>query len=69
LELANNKCGLVLEPANALDGQPFGARLPSSVLGSGVTLRAVLVHDGTITNVQVPEIINSLAGSAAVAPD
>jgi S-DNA-T family DNA segregation ATPase FtsK/SpoIIIE len=69
LELANNKCGLVLEPANALDGQPFGARLPSSVLGSGVTLRAALVHDGMITNVQVPEIINSLAGSAAVAPD
>jgi S-DNA-T family DNA segregation ATPase FtsK/SpoIIIE len=69
LELANNKCGLVLEPANPLDGQPFGVRFPSSMLGSGVTLRAALVHGGMITSVQVPEVINSLAGSAAVAPD
>jgi DNA segregation ATPase FtsK/SpoIIIE, S-DNA-T family len=60
-ELAKLKCGLVLEPANVLDGQPFGVRLPSSILAAGIPLRAALVHGSRITAVQVPSITNRVA--------
>jgi hypothetical protein len=60
-ELAKIKCGLLLEPANPLDGGPFGARLPLSILTVGIPLRGVLVHGGRITAVQVPAIANLVA--------
>ena len=58
-ELAKLKCGLLLEPANPLDGGPFGVRLPMSILTSGIPLRGALVQGSLITAVQVPSIANS----------
>lgn len=63
-ELAKVKCGLLLEPANPLDGGPFGARLPLSILTIGIPLRGALVHGGRITAVQVPAIANLAAQPA-----
>ena len=63
-ELAKIKSGLLLEPANPLDGGPFGARLPLSILTIGVPLRGALVHGGRITAVQVPGITNLTAEPA-----
>lgn len=63
-ELAKIKCGLLLEPANPLDGGPFGARLPLSILTVGIPLRGALVHGGRITGVQVPAIANLAAQPA-----
>jgi hypothetical protein len=63
-ELAKLKCGLVLEPANPLDGGPFGVRLPLSILTAGIPLRGALVQGSCITAVQVPSITNVLAGPA-----
>jgi S-DNA-T family DNA segregation ATPase FtsK/SpoIIIE len=63
-ELAKIKCGLLLEPANPLDGGPFGARLPLSILTVGIPLRGALVHGGRITAVQVPAIANLVAQPA-----
>jgi S-DNA-T family DNA segregation ATPase FtsK/SpoIIIE len=60
-ELAKIKCGLLLEPANPLDGGPFGARLPLSILTVGIPLRGALVHGSRITAVQVPGITNLTA--------
>ena len=58
-ELAKGKCGLVLEPGSAADGSPFGARLPASVLASGVALRGVLIRGAVTTPVQVPTVPSS----------
>ena len=63
-ELAKVKCGLVLEPASAVDAQPLGVRLPMSVLASGQELRAALVRGGIVTPVQVPTLTASPAGQA-----
>ena len=63
-ELAKLKCGLLLEPANPLDGGPFGVRLPLSILTAGIPLRAALVQGSRITAVQVPGIANALAEPA-----
>ena len=60
-ELAKGKCGLVLEPGSAADGGPFGARLPASVLASGLPLRGALVRGAAITPVQVPTVARSAA--------
>ena len=58
-ELAKGKCGLVLEPGSATDGGPFGARLPASVLASGMPLRGALIRGAVITPVQVPTVASS----------
>jgi DNA segregation ATPase FtsK/SpoIIIE, S-DNA-T family len=63
-ELAKLKCGLLLEPANALDGGPFGVRLPLSILTSGIPLRGALVRGGRVTAVQVPGVTDSSAEPA-----
>jgi DNA segregation ATPase FtsK/SpoIIIE, S-DNA-T family len=57
-ELVKLKCGLLLEPANPLDGGPFGVRLPLSILTTGIPLRGVLVQGSRVTAVQVPDIAN-----------
>jgi S-DNA-T family DNA segregation ATPase FtsK/SpoIIIE len=63
-ELAKLKCGLLLEPANPLDGGPFGVRLPLSILTVGIPLRGVLVQGSRITAVQVPSVANIRAEPA-----
>ena len=63
-ELAKIKCGLVLEPGSTLDGQPLGVRLPSSLLATGVPLRAALVQGIRVTAVQVPSISDRQAEPA-----
>jgi S-DNA-T family DNA segregation ATPase FtsK/SpoIIIE len=63
-ELAKRKCGLVLEPGSVADGGPFQARLPASVLASGMRLRGALIRGAVITPVQVP----TLASSPRLAP-
>ena len=60
-ELAKAKCGLVLEPASSADGAPLGARLPLSVLASGMPLRGALVRNGVVRPVQVPSFANSVS--------
>jgi S-DNA-T family DNA segregation ATPase FtsK/SpoIIIE len=63
-ELAKLKCGLLMEPANPLDGGPFGVRLPLSILTTGIPLRGALVQGSRVTAVQVPDIANVRAEPA-----
>ena len=63
-ELAKLKCGLLLEPANPLDGGPFGVRLPLSILTTGIPLRGAFVQGSRITAVQVPSVANVRAEPA-----
>jgi DNA segregation ATPase FtsK/SpoIIIE, S-DNA-T family len=63
-ELAKLKCGLLLEPANPLDGGPFGVRLPLSILTAGIPLRGAFVQGSRITAVQVPSVANVRAEPA-----
>jgi DNA segregation ATPase FtsK/SpoIIIE, S-DNA-T family len=58
-ELAKRKCGLVLEPGSVADGGPFQARLPASVLASGMRLRGALVLGTIIAPVQIPTLESS----------
>jgi hypothetical protein len=51
----------VLEPGSAADGGPFGARLPASVLASGMPLRGAPICGAVITPVQVPTVASSPA--------
>jgi hypothetical protein len=68
-ELAKIKCGLLLEPANPLDGGPFGVRLPLSILTVGIPIRGTLIYGGRITAVQVPAISNLVAQPARSGAD
>jgi S-DNA-T family DNA segregation ATPase FtsK/SpoIIIE len=63
-ELAKLKCGLLLEPANPLDGGPFGVRLPLSILAPGIPLRGAFVQGSRTTAVQVPSVANVRAEPA-----
>ena len=67
-ELAKGKCGLVLEPGSTADGGPLGARLPASILASGVPLRGALIRGTAITPVQVPTVIRPAAQPSDVEP-
>jgi len=58
-ELRKAKCGLVMSPTSAIDGEPLGVRLPGSVLGGGVPLRAAFVRAGAAMPVQVPALPDS----------
>jgi S-DNA-T family DNA segregation ATPase FtsK/SpoIIIE len=68
-ELAKSKCGLLLEPASPIDGQPLGVRLPTSILAAGIPLRAALVQGNRIIAVQVPSMASFQAEPAWIAPD
>jgi DNA segregation ATPase FtsK/SpoIIIE, S-DNA-T family len=63
-ELAKLKCGLLLEPANPLDGGPFGVRLPLSILATGIPLRGAFVQGSRTKAVQVPSVSNVRAEPA-----
>ena len=63
-ELAKLKCGLLLEPANPLDGGSFGVRLPLSILTTGIPLRGAFVQGSRATAVQVPSVANIRAEPA-----
>jgi DNA segregation ATPase FtsK/SpoIIIE, S-DNA-T family len=63
-ELAKLKCGVLLEPANPLDGAPFGVRLPLSILTTGIPLRGAFVQGSRTTAVQVPSVANVSAEPA-----
>jgi S-DNA-T family DNA segregation ATPase FtsK/SpoIIIE len=54
-DLLKTKCGLLLEPSGPVDGAPLGTRLPAAVIARH-RLRGVLVSDGRVTAVQVPEL-------------
>ena len=54
-ELVKGKCGLVLDPSSPMDGAQLGARL-SPALIAGRRLRGVLISDGRVAVVQVPEL-------------
>ena len=56
LELALGRCGLVLEPSSPTDGSAFGVRLPAAVIIGVPKLRGVLVSNGQVSAVQVPEL-------------
>jgi DNA segregation ATPase FtsK/SpoIIIE, S-DNA-T family len=68
-EVAKLKCGLLLEPANPLDGGPFGVRLPLSILTTGIPLRGAFVQGSRITAVQVPSVAAVRAEPAWSGPD
>ena len=52
LDLRRSRCGLLLNPQSALDGDLVGARLPRQ-LGGRITGRALLALRGELTAVQV----------------
>ncbi len=53
-ELRKAKSGLLLQPQHVTQGDLLGTRLQGSMVGAPLPLRAVAVHQGVATVVQVP---------------
>jgi S-DNA-T family DNA segregation ATPase FtsK/SpoIIIE len=53
-ELRKAKSGLLLQPQQVTQGDLLGTRLQRSMVGAPLPLRAVAVHQGVATVVQVP---------------